>query len=134
MITCRKKKYFNAPFRSCIEINSIFIDSSENCDVVIYNLAIFYNYCDDYNLLEYSGDYSLTSGRWRNYSRVETGEMLMIIMQRPNYLNTISTTTSPYRRLKLTSASTNTTIKHRRNYSSQISSQFLQVTEFIFLK
>ena len=28
-----------------------------------------------YNLLEYSGDYSLTSGRWRNYYRVETGDV-----------------------------------------------------------
>ena len=28
-----------------------------------------------YNLLEYSGDYSLTSGRWRNYYRVEIGDV-----------------------------------------------------------
>ena len=57
----RDKKLFfknNAPFRSCIsKINDTFIDSAENCDTVM----------SMYNLLEYSDNYPLTSGRLWNY-------------------------------------------------------------------
>ena len=43
----------NAPFRSCIsKINSKFIDNAEDLDIII----------PMYNLLEYSGNYSMTSG------------------------------------------------------------------------
>ena len=48
----------NAPFRSCIsKINKIFIDSSEDLDIVMPR----------YNLLEYSDNYSKTSGNLWNY-------------------------------------------------------------------
>ena len=43
----------NAPFRSCIsEINNTFIDNAEDFDIVIML----------YNLLEFSDNYSMTSG------------------------------------------------------------------------
>ena len=48
----------NAPFRSCIsKINSKLIDSAEDLDIVM----------SIYNLLEYSQNYSMTSGSLWNY-------------------------------------------------------------------
>ena len=52
----------NAPFRSCIsKINSTLMDSAEELDIV---MAM-------YNLLEYSQNYSMTSGSLWNYYRDE---------------------------------------------------------------
>ena len=43
----------NAPFQSCIsKINNTFIDTAEDLDIVM----------PMYNLLEYSDNYSITSG------------------------------------------------------------------------
>ena len=53
--TRNKKLIFknNTPFRSCIwKINNTFIDNAEDLDIVM----------PMYNLLEYSGNYSMTSG------------------------------------------------------------------------
>ena len=48
----------NAPFRSCIsKINSKLIDNAEDLDIVM----------SIYNLLEYSQNYSMTSGSLWNY-------------------------------------------------------------------
>ena len=50
----------NAPFRWCItNINNTFIDNAEDLDIVI----------PIYNLLEYSDNYSMTSGSLWNYYR-----------------------------------------------------------------
>ena len=50
----------NASFRSCIsKINSTFIDNAEGLDIVMLM----------YNLLEYSDNYSKTSGSLWNYYR-----------------------------------------------------------------
>ena len=50
----------NAPFRSCIsKINNTFIDNTEDLDIVM----------TIYNLLENSGNYSMTSGSLWNYYR-----------------------------------------------------------------
>ena len=50
----------SAPFRSCItKINSTLIDNAEDLDTVV----------PMYNLLEYSQNYSMTSGRLWNYYR-----------------------------------------------------------------
>ena len=50
----------NAPFRSCIsKINNIFIDNAEDLDIVL-------PMC---NLLEYSDNFSMTSGSLWNYCR-----------------------------------------------------------------
>ena len=55
----------NAPFRSCIsKISNIFIDSAEDLDTV---MAM-------YNLLEYSDNYSVTSGSLWNYYRDEVND------------------------------------------------------------
>ena len=50
----------NAPFRSCIsKISNTFVFNGENCDIVM----------SMYNLLEYSDNYSVTSGSlWDYYS------------------------------------------------------------------
>ena len=53
----------NAPFIGCIsKINNMLIDNAEDLDVVM----------PMYNLLEYSKNYSKTTGRFRNYYRDET--------------------------------------------------------------
>ena len=60
--TRNKKLIFksNAPFRSCIsKINNTFIDNAEDLDIAM----------PMYNLLEYSDNYSITSGSLRNYYR-----------------------------------------------------------------
>ena len=50
----------NAPVRSCIsKINNTFIDNAEDLDIVM----------PIYNLLAYSDNYSMTSGRLWNYYR-----------------------------------------------------------------
>ena len=57
-----KKSVFknNTPFRSCIsKTNNTFIDDSEDLDIVM----------PMYNLLRYSGNYSVTSGSLWNYYR-----------------------------------------------------------------
>ena len=60
--TRNKKLIFksNAPFRSCIsKINNTFIDNAEDLGIAM----------PMYNLLEYSDNYSITSGSLRNYYR-----------------------------------------------------------------
>ena len=58
----------NAPFRSCIaKINNTFIDNAEDLDVVM----------PMYNLLEYSGNCSVTLGSLRNYNRDQINAVLM---------------------------------------------------------
>ena len=53
----------NAPFTSCIsKINNTLIHNAEDLHVVM----------PMYNLLEYSKNYSKTTGRFRNYYRDET--------------------------------------------------------------
>ena len=56
----------NAPFRSCIsKINITLIENAGDLDVVI----------PMYNLLEYSQNYSMTSGSLRNYYREEIDDV-----------------------------------------------------------
>ena len=67
LITKNKKLTFknNALFRSCIsKINNTFVDNAENLDIVM----------PMYNLLEYSDNYSMTSGRMWNYYRDEVND------------------------------------------------------------
>ena len=55
----------NAPFRSCIsKINNTFIDNAEDLDIVM----------PMYNQLEYSENYSITSGSLWNYYRYEVND------------------------------------------------------------
>ena len=55
----------SAPFRSCIsEINNTFIDNAEDLDIGV----------PMYNLLEYSNNYSMTSGSLWNYYRDEIND------------------------------------------------------------
>ena len=55
----------NAPFRLCIsKINNTFIDNAEDHDIVI----------PMHNLLEYSENYSMTSGSLWNYHREEIND------------------------------------------------------------
>ena len=50
----------NAPFRSCIsKINNTFTENGEDLDI----------FTPMYDLLEYSGNYSMTSGNLWNYYR-----------------------------------------------------------------
>ena len=61
---CDKKLAFknNAPFVSCVsKVNNTFIDNAEDLDVVM----------PMYNLLEYSKNYSKTTGSFWNYYRDE---------------------------------------------------------------
>ena len=55
----------NVAFKSCIsKINNTFIDNAEDLDIAM----------SMYNLLEYSDNYSLTSGNLWNYCRDEVNE------------------------------------------------------------
>ena len=55
----------NVPFRSCIsKVNNRFIDNVEDLDIVV----------PMYNPLEYSGNYSMTSGILWNYYRDEVND------------------------------------------------------------
>ena len=55
----------NVPFSSCISIiNNTFIDNAQDPDIVIRV----------YNLLEYSDNYSMTSGSSWNYYRDEIND------------------------------------------------------------
>ena len=67
----------NAPFRSCIsKIDSTLIDNAEDLDIVMWI----------YNLLEYSQNYSMTSGIYGIF--IETKLIvLMIMLQIVNHLN-----------------------------------------------
>ena len=54
-----------APFRSCIsKFHNTFIDNTEDLDI----------FMSIYNLLEYSGDYSITSGSFWNCYRDEVND------------------------------------------------------------
>ena len=68
MLKKRNKKLTfknNAPFQSCIsKINNTFIDNAEDLDIVM----------PMYNLLEYSDNYSMTSGSLWNYYRDEIND------------------------------------------------------------
>ena len=56
----------NAPFRSCIsKINNTLIDNAEDLYIVL----------SMYNLLEYSDNYSMTSGSLKNYYRDELSDV-----------------------------------------------------------
>ena len=75
--TRNKKLIFknNALVRSCIlKINNTFIDNAEDLDIVM----------SMYNLLEYSDNYSLTSGSLWNYYRAEMNERPLIKYVRSN--------------------------------------------------
>ena len=75
----------NAPFRSCIsKINSTFIDNAEDLDIVM----------PMYNLLEYSDNYPMTSGSFRNYYRDEVKDDKNENDNRNNIINNNKTTTS----------------------------------------
>ena len=69
----------NAPFISCIsKINGVLIESAEDLDIVI----------SMYNLLEYTKNYSKTSGSLWNYYRDElTDEINDINGQNKNVIN-----------------------------------------------
>ena len=55
----------NAPFRSCIsKINNMFVDNAEDLDIVMLM----------HNLLEYSDNYSMTSGRLCHFYKDETND------------------------------------------------------------
>ena len=66
--TRRNKKLIfknNAPFRSCItKINNTFVGNAEHLDI----------FMPMYNMLEYSGNYSMTSGSLQNYYRDEIND------------------------------------------------------------
>ena len=75
----------NAPFRSCIsKINSTFIDNAEDLDIVM----------PMYNLLEYSDNYPMTSGSFRNYYRDEVKDDKNENDNRNNIINNNKTITS----------------------------------------
>ena len=75
----------NAPFRSSIsKINNTFIDNVDNLDIAI----------PMYNLLEYSDNYSMTSGSLCNYYRDEINDSAIEINNDGNKINNNKTITS----------------------------------------
>ena len=75
----------NASFRSCItKINNIFVDNAEDLDIVM----------PMYNLLEYSDNYSMTSGSLWNYYRDEINDDEYENDDNGNKINNNETTTS----------------------------------------
>ena len=74
----------NAPFRSCIsKINNTLIDSAEDIDTVM----------PMYNLLEYSNNFSMTSGSLWNYYRDEGNDPANEIDNNDNMMNNNKRTT-----------------------------------------
>ena len=76
----------NAPFKSCIsKISNPFIDNVDNLDIVM----------STYNLLEYSGKYSMTSWNLWNYYKNEVNDNANKNDYADNYrINSNKTTTS----------------------------------------
>ena len=73
----------NVLFTSCIaKISSIFVDNAEDLDVVI----------PLYNLLEYSDNYSITSGSLWNYFQDMKLMILVMMLQTVNNRKKKSTT------------------------------------------
>ena len=67
----------NLLFRSCTsKINDTFVDNAEDLDLDIVRSM--------YNLLQYSDNYSMTSGSLRNYHRDEVNDMRMIMIMQIN--------------------------------------------------
>ena len=76
----------NTPFRSCIsKINNTILDNAEYLDIVM----------PMYNLLEYSENYSVTSGSLWNYYRDEVSDAANEIIVN-HRINNNKTTTSKY--------------------------------------
>ena len=116
----------NAPFRLWItKINSTLIGNAEDLDVVM----------PMYNLLEYSQNYSMTSGTLWNYYRDEIddvdsnasdGKSFKYQTKNSNNRRKICMTStirsrSRWNSTTTTSTTTTTTFKHRSHYSTQIS-------------
>ena len=75
----------NAPFRSCIwKMNITFIENAEDLDMVM----------PMYNMLEYSDNYSMTSGSLWNYYRHEINDDKNENDTNENMINIIKITTS----------------------------------------
>ena len=75
----------NAPFRSCIsKINNTLIDNAEDVDTVM----------PMYNLLEYSNNFSMTSGNLWNYYRDEQNDFANKIDDNDNMINNNKAKTS----------------------------------------
>ena len=76
----------NTPFRSCIsKINNTIVDNAEYLDIVM----------PMYNLLEYSENYSMTSGSLWNYYRAEVNDAANEIIAN-HRINNNKTTRSKY--------------------------------------
>ena len=77
---------YNAPLRSCIsKINNTFIDNAKDLDFVM----------PFYNPLEYSNNYSMTSGRW-NYYRDKINDSAIENDNANNRINNNKTITKEY--------------------------------------
>ena len=75
----------NAPFRSCVsKINNIFVDNAGDLDIVM-------PLC---NLLEYSNNYSMTSGSLWNYYRDRVNDSANETDNNDNKINDNKTATS----------------------------------------
>ena len=78
----------NAPFRSCIsKINNTLIDNAEDVDTVI----------PMYIFLEYSNNFSMTSGSLWNYYRDELNDSANEIDDNDNMINNKKAKTSRYK-------------------------------------
>ena len=86
--TRNKKVIFknNAPFRSCISKNNIFIENAEDLDIVM----------TVYNLLEYSDNYSMTSGSLWNFYKDDVNDNANENNAANNRINNNKTTTSKF--------------------------------------
>ena len=86
--TRNKKVIFkdNAPFRSCISKNNIFIENAEDLDIVMTM----------YNLLEYSDNYSMTSGSLWNFYKDDVNDNANENNAANNRINNNKTTTSKF--------------------------------------
>ena len=80
-----RKLTFNAPFKSCIsKINNTLIGSAEDLDIVM----------PMYNLLECSGNFSMTSGSLWNYHRDEVNDSANEVDDNDNMINNSKIATS----------------------------------------
>ena len=117
----------NAPFRSCIsKINNTLIDNAKDLDIVM----------PMYNLLEFSNNFSMTSGSLWNYYKDEVNDSANESDDNDNKINNNKTKTSKsfvYKTKITGSTSNNNSILNAEVVVPlQYLSNFLEISRFAF--
>ena len=117
----------NAPFRSCIsKINNTLIDNAKDLDIVM----------PMYNLLEFSNNFSMTSGSLWNYDKDEVNDSANESDDNDNKINNNKTKTSKsfVYKTKITGSTSNNNSRLNGEVvvPLQYLSNFLEISRFAF--